>query len=704
MQPTLAASSSSAASMSAPSSIPVPAFLVEGLVAKAEEALQVGHLEHASHYLRDALALEAKNPQVIEKMGVLAHRQGRQDEALEWMKELLKVAPKASSWSNLGTALQAKGRFDEAVQCYQQALRLEPGMAEAAMNLGSVLAGKGENAQAEECFRQAIERKPELAEAWVNLGNMLQAAGRSDEALTCQDRAIALKPELVEARFNRGNVLFAKGRVDEAIAEYREAVRLRPEMAEIHGNLGNALQEVHQFSDAELSYRQAINIKPEYAEVWYNMGNLRQAEGAEADLSACEAEVREARRSQKLVEAAACYERAVKLNPNLAEGWYNLGNTLEALGALPQAECSFRRAIEVRPAYAHAHYNRGCMLEKLGAIDEAIKEMEQAIALDDNYGQARFGRALAELRSGDFARGWQHYEDRWLSPDHDTPPRNYTIPLWRGESLDDRPLLVWGEQGVGDEVQFASMLKDVLARTAHVVLDCDARLRPLFARSFPQLEFVDRVREEEAAIYAAHMPMGSLPGLFRTSEESFRHAASPYLFADAGLIEEFRAQRQTAGRRIGLAWKTANRKSATLRSIALASFSDLFALPGNQWVSLQYGNFDELEMEREQAGVALEIDRSVDQFADIDRFAAQVASLDLVISIDNSTAHLASALGKPTWLLLPDQCDWRWMQKRADSPWYPALRIFRQQCGGEWGGPLSAVAAELHKLAQKEVC
>jgi len=256
---------------------------------------------------------------------------------------------------------------------------------------------------------------------------------------------------------------------------------------------------------------------------------------------------------------------------------------------------------------------------------------------------------------------------------------------------------VWGEQGIGDEIMFAGLIPDAVRSGNRITLDCDARLKPLFERSFPEVEVVSGcgpVESQEAEI-AVHLPAGSLPGMFRTTEAAFAATTSPYLKADPEQRERFRADYGDDSKLIGLAWHTRNQKSGRKRSIALENFALFFALPGIRWISLQYGDFDTLEEEAAAANAPLLIDRSVDQFADIDRFAAQVAAMDQVITIDNSTAHLAGALGLPVWLLAPFAADWRWLESRSDSPWYPKLQIFRQPKIGDWGVVMEGVRSAL---------
>jgi len=668
---------------------PKPGFsgafsVVRGLFARALEHHQQGRLAEAERLYRQVLALEPRHADSLHLLGAIAHQVGRDEVAVELIGAAIELDKRqAAYYSNMGASLQALGRLEEAERSYERAIKLKPELAEAQMNLGAVLEAQGKREWAEQRFRQAIALKPELAEAHVNLGNVLQEQGKLEEAIASHEQALALKPDFAEARFNYANALQARGRLDEAVESYRRALVLKPGAASFYGNLGNALLAQGKLNDAEACYERALELQPEYAEAWYNLGNARQAQSTG--------------RLGKLEEAASCYERAIELKPELPEAHYNLGNTLHTLDLLESARASFEQALVLRPAYAEAHYNLGCVLEDLGRLPPAIASMRSALALKPEYAQARFGLALARLRGGDFAAGWRSYESRWQSPDHDTPWRDYAEPRWTGEALRAGRLLLWGEQGVGDEIQFAGLLPQAMASGDRIVLDCDARLKPLFARSFPGIEVVSGCGPAEAREkdFGAQLPVGSLPGLYRTSEAAFEATVSPYLKADQALRQHFRAEYGSGERLIGLAWQTRNQKTGRKRSLNLSRLKPLFALPGIRWVSLQYGDFDALEAQAAAAGAPLVVDRSVDQMVNMDRFAAQVAAMDQVITIDNSTAHLAGALGVPTWMMLPFAADWRWMERRADTPWYPTLRLFRQPARGDWDSVLDSVRDQM---------
>jgi tetratricopeptide (TPR) repeat protein len=658
-----------------------PISILDGMLGNAIKHHRQGRLPDAERMYRQILSIDSRHAGSLHMLGTLAHEVGRQDIAVQLILTAIGIDPgQAAYYSNLGTILQAQGKLSQAAAAYERALGCNPKLAEAQMNLGTVLQAQGKPEQAAARFRSALALKPDLAEAYVNLGNILQSQGKLADAVASHDRALAFKPDFAEAYFNRGNALQAQGKLDDAVASFRRALALKPGMPEAHGNMGNALLAQKRLDEAVHCYECALALKPDYAEAHYNLGNARKAQ----DL---------------LAEAAACFQRALDLKPNLPEAHYNLGNTRQEQNDLEAAAVCLERAIALKPEYAEAHYNLACILQLQGRLDEALPYFQRAVCLKPDYAQARFGQALARIQSGDFTEGWGSYESRWQSTDHGTPMRDYTQPLWTGEPLSSGRLLLWGEQGVGDEIMFASLIPDAICTGNRITLECGPRLQTLFARSFPTIEVVSSTQPPSASVeegeLAAHLPIGSLPGLFRTNLAAFAGSTSSYLVPDPIERDRFRDRYSDGRRLVGLAWHTRNQKTGLKRSIDLSELAPLFALPGIRWISLQYGDFEVLEQQAAQADAPILFDRSVDQLADIDRFAAQIAAMDHVVTIDNSTAHLAGALGLPVWVMLPFAADWRWLRTRHDSPWYSSMRLFRQPTSGDWESVLHSVHSAL---------
>jgi tetratricopeptide (TPR) repeat protein len=540
----------------------------------------------------------------------------------------------------LKSALQhhRSGRLADAERTYRQILSIDSHHADSIHLLGMIAFQSGQYEAASQMIRQAIALNKKEALYHSNLGTVLQAMGKLKEAIQCYQRAVALKPDYAEAHNNLGVTLSAQGKHDEAMSHYQRVLALNPNHADAHTNLGVLLFDQGHVNDAITHYRRALALKPDCAETLSNLGNALNVQG-------------------KLNDAVACYVRAVTLKPDYATAYGNLGNVLQAQNKFDDALACYDRVLALKPGSADALHSK----------------------------------ALAQLLQGQFAAGWTNYEHRWNTIGH-APIRAYPQPLWTGEKLAAGKLLLWGEQGVGDEIMFAGLIPDVIGAGHSCILDCDPRLKPLFTRSFPQLEVVSGTNELGIS---AHLPTGSLPGIFRNNLEAFAATTSPYLMADHAQTDQFRARYSNGRRLVGLAWHTNNQKTGPSRCMNLSQFAPLFERSDISWVSLQYGDHDELERQASDAHAPLQVDRAVDQFRDMDTFAAQVAAMDLVITIDNSTAHLAGALGIPVWVLLPFARDWRWLLDREDCPWYPAMRLFRQPKFGDWPSVVQAVHAAL---------
>jgi tetratricopeptide (TPR) repeat protein len=532
--------------------------------------------------------------------------------------------------------------------------------------------------EAEQLYRRILAINPRHPDCLHLLGMIAYQEGSFETAATMIRQAIAINSSGTSYYANLGTVLQAQGKLEEAEILYRHALTLKPELAEVHVNLGNVLQARGELGGSVASYERALALRPACAETHNNLGNARQEQG-------------------QMDMAISCYERALFIKPDYAEAYYNLGKVCRDLGKLDDAVTHYQEALTIEPGYAEAYYNLGNVLREQGKLEDALAHYEKALVLRPNYEKAGFAEALAQLLQGNFTTGWHNFERRWQSTDHDTPKRAYQEPSWSGEKLSSGSLFVWGEQGIGDEIMFAGLIPDVTRTGNLCILDCNARLKPLFTRSFPGVKVVSGCGpgiHPELRI-ASQLPIGSLPGLFRTTASAFAATTSPYLIANPTARKRLRARYADGRRLVGLAWYTKNSKTGRFRSIDLSLLVPLFTRPDIRWVSLQYGDSGMLENRAATAGAPILIDRAVDQLSNLDIFAAQIASMDLVITIDNSTAHLAGALGVPVWVLLPFAPDWRWLLDCEDCPWYPTMRLFRQSEPGSWQPVVERVRSSL---------
>ena len=536
------------------------------------------------------------------------------------------------------------GRLQAAEHIYRQILAVEPNHADAWHLLGVINAQAGNHQLAVEYFYRALSVKPDFAMANNNLGNSLKEQGKLDEAIACYRRALELKPGLDLARNNLGNALKEQGKSDEAVACYRRALELNPNLAEAHCNLGNALND---------------------------QGNLG--------------------------EAIACYRRALQLNPDFALAHGNLGNVLKTQEKLDEAVACYRRALDLDPDYAPAHNNLGIALDGQGKVDEALACYCGALKLKPDYADAHWNQSLLLLMSGDFERGWPEYEWRWKAKQ--TPRGDFSQARWDGQSLVGRTILLHAEQGLGDTIQFVRYAALVKHHGGTVIVECPRPLLPLLATCAG----IDRLlaRGDELPAFDIQAPLLSLPGIFHTTLRDIP-ASIPYLFADGNLLERWRRElSDIPGFRIGIAWQgDPKHVNDHNRSIPLSCFEPLARCSGFRLVSLQKGaGVEQLQHAAERFAIT-ELGSRLEDFRDT---AAVLKNLDLVITCDSALAHLAGALGVPVWVAIPLVPDWRWLLGRSDCPWYPTMRLFRQDRQGDWQGVFRKMVVALDEQMAGQV-
>lgn len=501
---------------------------------------------------------------------------------------------------------------------------------------GVALHRAGRLREAERIYRQVLAQAPGQSDAWHLLALLADQAGRAAPALDAARRAVALNPGEPQFHLTLARLLARAGRGEEGVESCRAALRLRPGAAEIHGTLGNALAELGRFEEAAVAYRAALALAPALPGLHNNLGiALRDA--------------------NRLDEAEAALREAIRREPDDPQVRSNHANVLRSLGRAADAEAAFRAAIARRP-------------------DDAA---------------LRWNLSLCLLLTGQYAEGWAEYEHRWASGTQ--TPRRFAQPLWDGGALGDGTLLLHCEQGFGDTLQFCRYVP-LAAERARVVLEAP----PSLVRLLSGLPGVARVvaAGDRLPDFAAHCPLMSLPHVFGTRMDSIP-AAVPYLHADPEVVAAWRGRLDgLPGLRVGLVWSggPGRRPADRHRSIAPARLAALAGVPGVSFVSLQKPPAPGLAPDNPLAAGMTDWTGALHDWADT---AALVAALDLVIGIDTGVTHLAGALGRPVWLLNRLDTCWRWLLEREDSPWYPTMRLFRQETAGDWDGVLRRVRGAL---------
>ncbi len=608
-----------------------------------------------------------------------AYRAGNLVQA-EWLcHQVLEQQPNVvSALHLLGAIATQTGRLVSAVQHYQRVIALDPTHFEAHSNLAVVLQEQGDFAGAANHFHRSLALNPYHAPTHFNAGNLALKQGQIESAIAHYQQAIALKPDYAKAHANLGNALRANGDLDGAIAHYRQAIALEPNNAQTHSNLGNVLQEQAQrFVDAAFEhYQTSLKLQPHNPDVYFNLGNAMR------DLN-------------QWPLAANNYRQALLLRPNWAAAHNNLALSLQALDQRDAAVVHLQQAIAIAPEVAEAHNNLGNLLYEQNALESAITHFERAIAIDPDYARAHFNLGVALLAAGDFNRGFAEYEWRWRCPELNPP----SLPgkLWHGEAITQQTILLGTEQGMGDSIQFIRYAPLVAERAGRVIVTCPASLIRLFAT----VSGIDALIPDDEPLpkFDVYCPLMSLPRAFQTTVETIPRQ-TPYLkppIAPPALA--------ASPLNVGLVWASEALKSPKLlksyhnRTAPLPVFGKLRSVPGVTFYSLQVGLHAADIVQCGFQDWLHDLSAHLQDFADT---AAAIAQLDLVITVDTAVAHLAGALAKPVWVVLPLSGDWRWLVDREDSPWYPTMRLFRQTTPGDWEGVLANVVQALQVMRDRK--
>jgi len=647
-------------------------------------ALQQGNAAHAVELLTRALTLNTGDPAAYSNFGIALYRLGRHEEAATQYRHSLRLDPQhLDALYNLGNLLQDAQRYDEALSHYERVLSLRPDYAEALANQGNALRSLGRLDQARASYAQALALAPDDAQTLFNQALVLRDLAQHQAALDNFERILKIHPRHVTTLWHRGLVLRELKHHAAALASYDQALQVEPQHALSQAARGNVLRDLGRYQEALTAYEAALAALPDYADAWSNQGMVL------ADLD-------------QPMRALESYARALALQPDHREAGLNRANMLHRLGRYDAALAAYDGVLQHHPLHVAVWMSRGSVLMDLGRHRLAQDSYARALALDPAHAETRWNDALCRLHQGDFETGWQQYEARWESRQLDVPRRLFPQALWLGEqALRGKRVLVHAEQGFGDTLQFCRYVALLADQGAKVVLEVQPELKALLG----SLHGVEQLlaQGENLPSFDLQCPMLSLPLACHTTLQTIP-ANIPYLGADPIRVEFWATQLK--GDRpatidssaalslkpyIGLVWHGSNTQRNDPRSLPFANLAPLLAMSAN-FVSLQIERRAEDTAALAECGKVQFLDAQLKDFADT---AALLASLDLVITIDTAVAHLAGALGKPVWILLPFHADWRWLSERTDSPWYPSARLFRQPAPGAWAPVIAMVAAEL---------
>ncbi len=574
---------------------------------------------------------------------------------------------------NVALAHHRSGNLALAEQLYRKILAQTPQHADAWHLLGALCLQLGRAEEAVEAFGRAIAIAPDKSDYYNHLGAAYGGLGQHDQAVTSLRRAVQIAPHEATAHYNLGTALRNQGRLEDAVVSFRHAIAADPNASEAHYNLGNTLRELKRLDEAEASFRAALRTRPTYVKAIVNLGNVL-------------------REQERLAEAIETLRSAVAIDPQYAKGHLNLGTVLRDAGDYAEAIECLRRAVALDPMLAEAHNNLGTALQAQARFAEASACYEESLRCDPELPEAHFSRATQRLRLGDIEGGFAEFEWRWRCKSYST--RQFSQPRWDGSPLEGRTILLHAEQGLGDTLQFIRYAADVKSRGGTVVVEC----QPALFEVLKPCAGIDRLVAAGGPLPAfdVQCPLLSLPGALGLSIDHL--ARGTYLSADAQRVAQWRETLGPyRGFRVGICWQ-GNRQHLfdRQRSFPLSQLAPLARVAGVRLVSLQKG--PGAEQVADATFEVIDLGPRWDEAGPFLDTAAIIKNLDLVITCDTATAHLAGGLGAPVWVAVSAHGDWRWGVDREESPWYPTMRLFRQQRLNAWDDVFQRMAGEVPAL------
>ncbi|MBO1348907.1 MAG: tetratricopeptide repeat protein [Hormoscilla sp. GUM202] len=635
----------------------------QGKRLELRETHQRGGSPHQSGTAPEKLEKRYQEALAHYQQAISWYQKGKKDKAIALCRQALLAHPGHSKTVNLlGVCLQNTGKPAEAVSVYREAIALNPQDMSLHNNLGVVLCSLGHKEQALACYEKAITIDQNCADAYYNAAKIMEEQNRRKEAMAYCKKAIAIKPK---AEFYNQLGIYYQGceNLAEAIAYCKKAIAIKPK-AEFYNQLGIYYQGCENLAEAAKQCEQAIALKPNYPEAICNLGMILQEQG-------------------KIAEAIGQYRQALAIKPDYPGAYDKMGTALQEQGKLAEAIACHQKAIALKPDFAEAYNNLGLALQEQLKLQEAIGYYRHAIALNPDAAMAHLNLGMCLLLQ-DFQQGFVEYEWRWrLVPE--TPEERLGKSLWDGSPLAGKTILLHTEQGYGDAIQFVRYAPLVAQRGAgKVILETNRALRRLFTTAPGVQEVV--VKGEPLPAFDLQVPLMSLPRILNTTIETIPDRI-PYLYAEEKEAVKYSELVRTEGEvKVGIVWSPSD-KAPKKRFCPVSLFLELSQIPGISLYSLQKEHTDILD-----GAPIQDLRELLHDFADT---AAVISQLDLVISVDTAVAHLAGALGKPVWVLLPFSPDWRWLLDRSSSPWYPTMRLFRQQQPGDWSELFARVKSAL---------
>ena len=585
-----------------------------------------------------------------------------------------------------GMSLLNQGKLQQAREIFEKVVKINHRHFDAFNLLGIIAAQLNEFELAKNLFDKAIKINPNNAAFYCNQANVFKELNELEKAINSYDKAIVSNKEYALAYCNRSIALYELNRYVEALQSSEQAIKIKSDYTEAYYQHGLNLEELKRFVESLASYDKAIELNTNYIDVYYKRGNVLN-------------------RLMRFEEALESYNLAIEFNPECDEAYSNRGIVLYELKRFKESLESYDKAIEFNPYDAITYYNRGNLLNELKRFQESLASYDKAIEINPEYAEAYFNKSILLLSLQDFENGWQLYDWRWKSNSHRSLPINTNKPKlinFHNNFDGNKKILIWAEQGVGDQILYSSMLDQLfkIAPSSQIMLD--KRLLPLFERSIPQGKYLDKTVATEDIEYDEHLSIADLGKYFRTCSDDFDSSRNYYLKADQSRANEIRGFLIGDKKFLcGVTWNSKVDIKGVEKSIQLTDLLPILSMKHIAFVNLQYGDAQEqLSDFNKKHNSNIQECFSVDNFNDLDGHAALIQACDFVVTISNTSAHISGAIGKETYLMCPAGKGFLWYwsnQLNGKSLWYPSIHIYQQNVMGQWFDVVQRVKFAIEK-------
>jgi len=648
---------------------------------QAIELFEKGDYNTAEIILDELLANNKNDFDVLNFLGVINLNLSEFDKAIKYFSKVILLYKKhPHAHYNLAFCFQQIKENEKAIIHYKKVIELQPSNLDALNNVGLIYFSLQQYVKAEFYYKLALEISPSNPTVCNNLGNLCLALEKFEDATAYYHKAISAEPGNSDYHYNLGTALLKQKKYEGSLENLRKSIELNPDHREAYNNMGNIFIALQDYKSAEKCFQKVLSFSKEDENAYFNLGVCFQ-------------------NSDKLDDANEAYKKALQINPDKNEAYINIGNVLNKKGEYEKSEEYFNKVLKDDPSKIVVLTNMGVAKLELGFIQEALDLFNAVLKINNEIVEAHYNKAHCHFLLGNLEEGWKEYE--WRFKHKDFNKRTFSKPVLKNQDVKGKNILVFDEQGLGDSIQFVRYLKLLKQLNCKVIFECDPRLALLYKN----MDGVDRLilRESNSSEpkidYDYQIALLNLPLFFKTNLENIPSEV-PYIKPDQALVEKFgKILSDNDSFKVGLVWggnpkHTGDKK----RSCPLKEFSPLFSLKGVRFYSLQMGL--PLKQLKDSAYPVADLSEIINDMPDT---AAFIENLDLVISVDTSVAHLAGAMAKNVWLLLPFLPDWRWMLNRSDTLWYPSMYLFRQKKLGDWNGVFEEVKRELEKQVQEQV-